>query len=321
MAFRKLRIAFLLFLVLLFLKTPFSLPAQTGGASSLAEEIGKAEKLPKNPAEKYEALLRLARLLQLSGNPERAAAAWLEAADAAPGGRDDSALLEGCRILIALGEYERAGEGIRAALASGREKLRAGYLAALFNAFRGDDRALLRMAGDPDFAPYRSEIYYTLWKISGGGHWKTKLLEEFPQSPEGMIAAGAENVSPAVTAHWLLFPGRAATPSIASGGQTPAASSSIASGGQPPAIAPSAASGGQTPAASGPFLQAGLYSREENALAMVEGLKKAGFDAGLRRRTVKGAAHWAVSVPPGEDMNGTIRRLKEAGFDSFPVYE
>jgi hypothetical protein len=54
---------------------------------------------------------------------------------------------------------------------------------------------------------------------------------------------------------------------------------------------------------------------------MVERLKKAGFDAGLRRRTVNGAAHWAVSVPPGEDMNGTIRRLKEAGFESFPVYE
>jgi tetratricopeptide (TPR) repeat protein len=293
MAVRKLRIAFLLFLLLFFLKVPLPLPAKTGGVSSLTEEIGKAEKLPQNPAEKYEALLRLARLLQLSGNPERAAAVWLEAANAAPGGRDDSALLEGCRILIALGEYERAGEGIRAALASGREKIRAGYLAALFNAFRGDDRALVRMAGDPDFARYRSEIYYTLWKISGGGHWKTRLLEEFPQSPEGMIAAGDEGVSQAVTAHWLLFPGRQIA---ASGGQTPAA-------------------------ASGAFLQAGLYSREDNALAMVEGLKKAGFDAGLRRRTVNGAARWAVSVPPGEDMNGTIRRLKEAGFDSFPVYE
>jgi hypothetical protein len=54
---------------------------------------------------------------------------------------------------------------------------------------------------------------------------------------------------------------------------------------------------------------------------MVERLKKAGFNAGVRQRTVKGAAYWAVSVPPGEDINGTIRRLKEAGFDSFPVYE
>jgi hypothetical protein len=54
---------------------------------------------------------------------------------------------------------------------------------------------------------------------------------------------------------------------------------------------------------------------------MVERLKKAGFDAGLRRRTVKGAAYWAAAVAPGPDMNGTIRLLKEAGFESFPVYE
>jgi tetratricopeptide (TPR) repeat protein len=267
----------------------------------LPAEIGKAENLPRNPAEKYEALLRLARLFQLSGNPERAAAAWIEAANAAPDGRDDRALLEGCRILIALGEYEKAGEGIRAALASGREKIRAGYLAALYNAFRGDDSALIRMAGDPDFAPYRSEIYYTLWKISGARHWKTRLLEEFPQSPEAMIAAGAEGVSPAITAHWLLFPGR----------------ESAALAAPPP---PAAASGGQTPE-TGAFLQTGLYGKEENALSMVERLKKAGFDAGLRRRTVNGAGYWAAAVPPGPDMNGTIRLLKEAGFESFPVYE
>jgi hypothetical protein len=54
---------------------------------------------------------------------------------------------------------------------------------------------------------------------------------------------------------------------------------------------------------------------------MVERLKKAGFDAGLRRRTVNGTGYWAVSVPPGGDINETIRILKEAGFDSFPVYE
>jgi hypothetical protein len=50
-------------------------------------------------------------------------------------------------------------------------------------------------------------------------------------------------------------------------------------------------------------------------------LKAAGFYAGLRRRTVNGTGYWAVSVPPGPDMNRTIRNLKEAGFDSFPVYE
>jgi tetratricopeptide (TPR) repeat protein len=270
------RFSLLFFLLFLISKTGPFLPAQAGGISSLAAEIGKAENLPRNPGEKHEALLGLARLFQLSGNLERAAAAWLEAANAAPGGRDDRALLEGCRILIALGEYDKAGEGIKAALAAGREKLRAPYLAALFNAFRGDDRALVRMAGTPDFAPYYSEIYYTLWKISGADNWKTKLLEEFHQSPEGLIAAGAGGVIPAATAHWLLFPGRDASPPPPS----PAAPApQEAAAPRPTASAPASPGSPAPVAAPGPFLQAGLYGREENALAMVERLKKAGFDS------------------------------------------
>jgi tetratricopeptide (TPR) repeat protein len=289
-------------LLLLFLNLRIPLPAQAGETVSLAAELGKAENLPQNPAEKYQALLHLARLLQLSGDPEQAAAAWLEAANAAPGGRDDRALLEGCRILIALGEYERAGEGIRAALAGGREKIRAEYLAALFDAFgSGDCRALVRMAGEADFASYRGEIYYTLWKISGGGQWKTRLLEEFPRSPEALIAADTGNVRAAATAHWFLFPGRE---SAAFSVPAPSAAASPVSTGVP-----------------GVFLQAGLYGREENAAAMAGRLKTAGFDARLRRRAVNGTGYWAVSVPPGPDMNKTIRMLKEAGFDSFPVYE
>jgi cell division septation protein DedD len=312
-----------LFVFLLFLKPGTPLPAQAGEIVPLAAELGKAETLPRNPAEKYQALLRLARLLQLSGNLERAAALRIEAANAAPGGRDDRALLEGCRILIALGEYEKAGEGIRAALAAGREKTLAAYLAALLDAFgSGDDRALVRMAGEADFAPYRGEIYYTLWKISGGARWKNRLLEEFPQSPEAMIAREAEGVSPAATAHWILFPGRESV-SVSAAPVTPAAASPPPAPVPAPAVqAPAAASGSPAPAgAPGAFLQTGLYGREENAAAMVERLKKAGFDARLRRRTVNGAAYWAVSVPPGPDMNGTIRLLKDAGFDSFPVYE
>jgi hypothetical protein len=296
------------FLLLLFLKPGIPLPAQIGEASSLATEIGKAENLPRNPGEKYQALLRLARLFQLSGDPERAAAVWLEAANAAPGGRDDRALLEGCRILIALGEYERAGEGIRAVLAGGREKTGAEYLAALAGAFRGDDSALVRMAAEADFAPYRGEIYYTLWKISGGAHWKTKLLEEFPQSPEGMIVRDAGGVRAAATAHWLLFPGRESVSVPAAAGPAPQEAA---------ASRPASSAAG----APGVFLQAGLYGKEENALSMAERLKTAGFDAGIRRRTVNGTGYWAVSVPPGPDMNRTIRTLREAGFDSFPVHE
>jgi cell division septation protein DedD len=138
-----------------------------------------------------------------------------------------------------------------------------------------------------------------------------------------MIAKDAESVRAAATAHWLLFPGRdSLRPAAALEAGRPAAvpSPAAAASAAPPSVA--AAPAAQPPAgASGAFLQTGLYGREENAAAMADRLKEAGFDARLRRRTVNGTGYWAVSVPPGKDMNGTIRTLKEAGFDSFPVYE
>jgi hypothetical protein len=68
-------------------------------------------------------------------------------------------------------------------------------------------------------------------------------------------------------------------------------------------------------------LQIGLFSREENTQAMAEKLKNAGFAAIVNRRRVNGTEYWAVGVPPGENINATILRLKDAGFESFPVYE
>jgi hypothetical protein len=67
-------------------------------------------------------------------------------------------------------------------------------------------------------------------------------------------------------------------------------------------------------------LQTGLFSREENAHAAVARLAAKGFAAEAGRKTVNGVEYWAVSVAPGEDPNRTIMRLKDAGFESFPVF-
>jgi cell division septation protein DedD len=66
-------------------------------------------------------------------------------------------------------------------------------------------------------------------------------------------------------------------------------------------------------------LQTGLFSREANANAHSEALRKAGFSATISRKQVNGIDHWAVTVPAGQDSKKTIQDLKNAGFDSFPI--
>jgi hypothetical protein len=50
-------------------------------------------------------------------------------------------------------------------------------------------------------------------------------------------------------------------------------------------------------------------------------LEKAGFQTRLARRTVNGSEYWAVLVPAGGDAGKTLMELKNAGFESFPVFE
>jgi cell division septation protein DedD len=66
-------------------------------------------------------------------------------------------------------------------------------------------------------------------------------------------------------------------------------------------------------------LQAGLFSREANALNLLEKLRAAGFSALTGRQARSGGDYTAVYVRPGQDINRTIRDLRAAGFDSFPV--
>ncbi|MDR2184724.1 MAG: SPOR domain-containing protein [Treponema sp.] len=297
---------------------PAPLNAQSTG-TPLAVEIQNIDTKLKDSAApgRREALRCLARLLRLSGNVEGAAQIWMEAAYTDQ--RDDGALLEGAACFIALGEMDRAEAAVRPALLSGDRRilLRARYAAAQIEAFRsGNLTAMTAFLDDPGYGDLKPASCYTIWKISGIESYKTRLLTEFPASPEARIVREEAAVSAAPHALWLLFPGR---DSIA---ESPAASvpGSAATLGSAPALsgsapAESAASGG------GPLaLQTGLFSGEENARAMGERLRAAGFAASLSRRIINGSPCWAVSVSPGTDADHTMLRLRDAGFESFPVY-
>jgi len=292
-------------------------------------EILNLEQKLANPIisayDRYEALTRLARLKQLSGNISGAASNWLDAAAINP--NDDNALIAGAYCLTAIGEWEKAYAAIQPIITSTKRDpaiLQALYLDAYLKTWSYlNASSLAALAADPLFASLRPMIYYTLWQIltrnpniAGAGSadtWKTRLIAEYPGSPEALIA-GSKNGGIAVSAVqsplWLLFPG--APVSGRAEPAKPSGTDTVAS--VPQASVPNAPS-----KASVPVLQTGLFSREENARSQAESLRKAGFTATVSKKLVNGAERWTVTVPAGQNTNKTIQDLKKAGFDSFPV--
>jgi hypothetical protein len=293
----------------------------------LAEEIKTAEKIIQAPqvsgADKHAAFLRLAKLLRLSGNIEKAAAAWTDAAFAEPGKRDDDALLEAAYCFIAIGDMEKAEASIRTVLLTGTNSaalFRARYLTAQLQAFRASETALLvNLAHDANYERYKPAIYYTIWTVCHDERYKAQLLLEYPNSPEALIVKGDPGAAATDSAMWLLFPAREL---VSAGSAASTAAETMPTSPLQPAAAavPVAASAvpATTVATSGTVLQTGLFSVELNARAQIVQLNAAGFQALLQERTVNGRQYWAVVVAPGANAEQTMQQLKQKGFDSFP---
>jgi tetratricopeptide (TPR) repeat protein len=302
-------------LVLLLLLTlpPLAVFAQSG--IPLETEIQNTEMAANRQGvsapERHDALVRLAHLRRLSGDIEGAAKNWLEAAAAIPGQVDDEALLSCAYCLAAMGEWDRAITALEPLLI---KSARARFLSAAINALNtGSVSALGEMASSSEYLQMRSEIYYLLWKISKGSEaerWRQSLVSEFPQSPEGRLAAGSnpQAIVLMLNPFWL-FAGRLdSLPLVAVA--TPAPSQTGAA---------TQASAAQTGNSAGVKLQTGIYSQEANAQSQAASLRSAGFAPFIESRVNNSTNMWAVIVFAGADTNRTIRELREAGFDSFPL--
>ena len=297
---------------------------------SLDAEIQKMEKAAAKGAapERRDALVRLARLRQLSGDIEGAAKNWLEAAAAVPGDVDDNALLSCAYCLAAMGEWDRASKALEPLLS---KSVQARFLDTSIKAIKsGDTDSLAALAETLEYSQMKSRIFFILWKTSKGAEsekWRQRLIAEESQSPEGLLAAGEKSSSVIVkpSPFWLLLGGQgegsylASVPSAKSEPTLeakPAVSvnSAIMSVTETEKPAPQSVTETK-PASAQVKLQTGLYGKEENAQAQIAKLKKAGFSPLLEQR----GGMWAVVVPAGADSNLVIKELKDAGFDSFPV--
>jgi tetratricopeptide (TPR) repeat protein len=231
--------------------------AQTG--VSLEVEIKNIENSAArqgiSAADKHDALVRLARLRQLSGDIEGAAKNWLEAANAVSGQTDDNALLSCAYCLAAMGEWDSAATALEPLLS----KLpRARFLDSCIKAVKtGDLSALAAIADNPAYSQMKAEILFVLWKLSQGERksgeqgssqggaqgtaqsdaaekWRQRLVDEFPQALEGMLAAG--NISSVIvmpSPFWLFAGGLDSLPVLASERLQETATVHLTAGGQP----------------------------------------------------------------------------------------
>ncbi len=314
-------------------------------------------------AQRRSALAELASLRELTGDIEGAASAWADAAFAAGEGRDDDALLEAARCLIALGELDRAFADLRTVLITGRNAdavARARYLGAQIAVFRADADAVATLGAfvdDPAYADRRPATLYLLWRAGADESFRARLIAEHGASPEAALAAASASVSAAPTPLWLFFPARAeafpplaaakesaakesaakesapqasapqasaapvaAAPAAAPVASAPIAASSAAGSGTAETAARPAAAPGGAPAGGQVILQIGLFKREENARALMKRLEAAGFKAALVPRAVGKDEYLAVTVSGGLRPDETAIRLRDAGFESFPLY-
>jgi hypothetical protein len=296
--------------------------AQTG--VSLEVEIktieASASKQGISAVERHDALVRLARLRQLSGDIEGAARNWFEAAAAIPGKVDDDALLSCAYCLAAMGEWDRATTALEPLLLKSQ---RARFIDTVIKAIKtGDLSALGSLADNPEYSGLKVEILFVLWKLTQGDsseRWRQRLInEEFKQTPEGILAAGKPSAVIKPSPFWLFAGGLDSLPVLAS--EKP--SGTVAA-----QTTNTQATASQTKTATQPTpsksttarLQTGLFGSEANAQSQVAKLRQAGFSPSIDKRIVNGNEMWAVTVSAGTDQVRTIRELREAGFESFPV--
>jgi hypothetical protein len=325
----------------LFLFLAVAVSAQSGAvpsSSPLGMEIGNIEKkLGLNTLsvnERREAYITLASLYMLSGNQDASARAWWEAAFADPANRDDRCLLKSSQCFLALGEFDAALDALQGILGSQDPALvrAARYIGAQVDVFRtGHPASLYALLGNAEFQEYRPAIYYTFWRLFADGSYKTQILSEFPNSPEALILKNEESLADdgnrrsiaAVSALprplWIFYPGRGNV-AIGAAIPTPGYAAPPAAASLPAASAPATASASGGPQAGPTALQTGLFTREENTRDMVARLAARGFTASVSQKLVNSVTYWVVTIPPGENSNQTILRLKDAGFESFPVF-
>lgn len=286
-------------------------------------------------SERLDLSIRAGDLALLLGRYPEAAEHYEEASLAAAGGRDCGLLLRAARARLASGDVERATDLVSLVLLASAGDSELSARARLVGAWalavqgRADEArdmseaiAGSASAGSPAQAELRREARFLCWAVAEAAPKSPSrsaaakiLADEFPGSVEALVASGAMAAPP--MPHWYL--GSLSLAGAQDGGGEPPSTASI----------PSEAGRSTVPAPTGiqaMRFQVGYYSKEENAKTMKDRLRALGFAASIetrprvREKQGDDGRRWAVVIDGGKDPEGTQARLKDAGYESYPIF-
>lgn len=263
-----------------------------------------------------------AAMLELSGRYADAATVWESAVAMVPGKPDSAALLSAAACRLASGDSDGAA-GLVTALSFSSADAETAALADIIAGWialsRGDrERAVASARRGAEAANGRvamAALYLGCAATDDGAgreQFSTALSKRFPALPD----------DPVVSSLSLLM---ASLKTVAATTETQAAPTAVAPAvapagppAGPPAGAPAGAAttGGDT---AGParYYQIGAFRDQANAQGLAQKLEKLGLSAAYRLRSKKDL--YVVYVESGADAEATILKLKDAGYEAWPL--
>ncbi|TCW62555.1 hypothetical protein C5O22_00415 [Treponema sp. J25] len=281
------------------------------GNQSLANRILELQRQSKEGSlsQRQDALLELARLYFLAGKLEEAALLYEETAALNGPGRD-GALFEAARSHLLMGETQKSRALLlKISTTAGGLWNKAQLLLFLGVTFESgvvEKASLEKLLGDPKLSEYVPFLYWWSWFITGEEAYQRLLVQQYPASLFCTLADLPPSKGAPVTllprALWLLG--------------SSAAFASQNTLGVPIELT---SSQGEIPSRS--YVQVGLFSREANARELQNKLQGRGFPtATIILRTIQNVPYWSVVIPAAqEDVSAVVLKLKDAGYEAFPV--
>lgn len=259
-----------------------------------------------------------AAMLELSGRYADAATVWESAVAMVPGKPDSAALLSAAACRLASGDADGAA-GLVTALsfspADAETAALADIIAGWIALSRGDrERAVASARRGAEAANGRvamAALYLGCAATDDGAgreQFSAALSKRFPALPDDPVVSSlsllmASLKTVAATIETQTAP-TAVVPAVAPAG--------------PPAGAPAgvATTGGDT---AGPtrYYQIGAFKDQANAQGLAQKLEKLGLSAACRLRSKKDL--YVVYVESGADAEATILKLKDAGYEAWPL--
>ncbi len=172
----------------------------------------------------------------------------------------------------------------------------------------------------------RPQILFTLWYVTDSQDYKNQLKKEYPSSPENKICQGRAEL--VVSPFWYFMPH--ANHSDVDGDFSLADSFSESSVGTSAKdetasakdAGPSKKSSSNSETEKAKYLQLGLFKEKANADALVAKAKSKGFSDAhyYTEKRPSGTLYFIVVVSENAEGNMSLK-LKDAGFENYPLYE